>query len=71
MNIYAEEDTKVKFTGCSESQRKWGSYDGNWDDLKEGEIYTIDYTDVHSSHTRVYLKGYKGCFNSVCFEDIT
>jgi len=68
MDIHAEEGTKVKFIGASESQRNWGSYTGNWDDLKKGKKYIIDHTEVHSSHTKVYLKGINGNFNSVCFK---
>ncbi len=68
MNIYAKEGTKVKFTGASEAQRNWGSYTGNYDELVVGKKYIIDHTEVHSYHTKVYLKGIKGCFNSVCFK---
>lgn len=71
MNIYAKKRTKVKFTGASESQKNWGSYTGNYDDLIEGNEYLIDHTEVHSSHTKVYIEGIEGNFNSVCFENIT
>ncbi len=37
--------------------------------LKQGEFYTVDRTEVHSSTTDVYLKEFPGVrFNSVCLE---
>lgn len=38
--------------------------------LSEGMIYTVDFTDVGSWHTDVYLKEFPGKpFNSVLFEE--
>lgn len=61
---------KVKFIGCSEDQIRWGSNDDPNNILKIGEIYELDKKEVHSWHTKYYLKGVKGKFNSVCFEEI-
>ena len=71
MNIYSPKGTKVMFdmpeAGYPYDQKK----------LKEqglivGKIYTIDYTDVFSSSTDVYLVGFPGVnFNSVNFGKIS
>jgi hypothetical protein len=59
---------KMKYTGCSDEQVRWG---GNADPrglLVEGEEYEIEKTEVHPWHTKVKLKGFDGWFNSVCFD---
>ena len=61
---------KVKYTGCSDDQIKWGGHDDPKDILKIGEIYEVAKREVHSWHTKVFLVGIKGNFNSVCFEPI-
>jgi len=58
----------VTFTGCTESQLSWGSYTGNPTELVIGERYMIEKIEVHSWHTKVWLKNVDGSFNSVCFE---
>ena len=60
---------KVKFTGCSEAQAKWGSCTGNHNSLSIGTTYELDHTEPHSWHTKVFLVGVEGSFNSVCFEE--
>lgn len=60
----------VKFTGCDELQHRWGSHTGNFKDLTIGEIYTVKCVEVHSWHTKVFLEGSEGSFNSVCFEEV-
>lgn len=65
IDIYAPQDTKVKYTGR-------GGYDHHKEYankyLKVDEIYTIDRTDVGGWHTDVYLKEVPGkAFNSVHF----
>ena len=63
MNIYAIKGHEVR--GIPES-----SYFGN-SNIVEDTIYTIDYTNVHSSSTDVYLLEFPGkVFNSVLFEDV-
>lgn len=69
MNIYAESGDKVVYTGASEDQI---SYVGATDPrslLVEGQVYTIDHTDVHSYFTYVYLEEVDGEFNSCMFKD--
>jgi hypothetical protein len=48
------------------------SYGGNCDPvglLELGRMYEVDYADVRSSRTSVYLKGFPGkSFNSVWFD---
>lgn len=68
MDIYSKEGTKVGYTGK-------GGYDSDKEHankyLKVGEIYTVDYTDVGSYHTNVYLKEFLNkSFNSVHFVNI-
>ena len=59
---------KVTFTGCSEEQRKWGSYTGDISKLKVGNKYKVKDVEIHTWHTKVFLEGIEGSFNSVCFE---
>ena len=66
-NIYADEGTKVRYTGE-------GGHDSHKDfankHLKRGEVYTIDHTDVGNWHTDVYLQEMPDkAFNSVHFEE--
>ena len=69
MNIEAESGHKVRFIGESDSQVKWGGNDDPRNCLKEGEIYTVDHTEIHSWHTKVYLQEVGGRFPSAAFED--
>lgn len=70
MNIYALEGhrVKVRYTDMGydyqiERARKY---------LTIGEIYTVEYTEVHSESTEVFLKEVPDIsFNSACFEDVT
>lgn len=71
MNIYAEPGTKVKFVeqNVSESSITYRGDDDPRGVLFVGQEYIIDHTEVHSYHTKVFLKGYPGkSFNSVWFE---
>ena len=68
MNIYAEHGDKVKFSvpdaGYSYNREQCKKH------LELGKVYTIDYTEVISYHTDVYLVEIPGiAFNSVNFED--
>jgi len=39
--------------------------------LKLGETYDVERIEVHSCHTKIFLKGYPGiAFNSVWFEEV-
>lgn len=65
IDIYAEEGTKVKYTGKN-------GYDSDKEHankyLKVGEIYTIDYMIVNGWNTEIYLKEMPNeVFNSVHF----
>jgi hypothetical protein len=60
---------KLIFKGCSEEQRKWGSHTGDPNELVVDKSYEEDYREVHTWHTKVFLRGIKGSFNSVCFEE--
>lgn len=70
MNIYTESGTIVRFVGATPASTRFGSCDDPTGILIEGNTYEVDYTDVHSMHTKVHLVGIEGAFNSVQFEDI-
>lgn len=68
MNIYAKEGHKVVTEhldwGYNLDSEKANKF------LVKGQVYTIEYTDVHSWNTDVYLKEFPNIsFNSVHFED--
>jgi hypothetical protein len=72
MDIYAKEGTKVKYIEdyVSNENVKWGTHTDPRGVLTDGETYIIDKTEVHSWHTKVFLKGYEDKpFNSVWFKD--
>jgi hypothetical protein len=61
---------KVKFIeeNVLQEQIDWGSCADPRDILEVGKEYELDYADVHSSHTEVFLKDFpKLSFNSVWF----
>lgn len=60
----------VKFTGCSKDQHAWGNHTGDFTKLTVGERYTVERVEVHSFHTKVFLEGIDGSFNSVCFKAV-
>ena len=70
MNIYAKEGDKVVFLGSDEEINKWGNCDNPNNLLVIGDTYTVDYTEVHSWHTKVFLKEVTGNFNSNLFDDV-
>lgn len=53
---------------ASKEQIRWGGHSSP-DLLVVGKSYEVERIEVHSCHTRVYLVGIKGYFNSVWFED--
>lgn len=59
---------KAIFVGCSEEQLRFGCNTGDPSCLIPGAIYEVVAQEVHSCHTKYYLDGYEGSFNSVCFE---
>ena len=62
---------KVRYIGASEAQVNYGSNDDPRGLLKEGKIYTLQRKEVHSYHTKYYLKEFPGKkFNSICFEEV-
>jgi hypothetical protein len=58
---------KVKFVDASDEQVKWGNNDDPREVLSIDGIYEVEDVEVHSWHTKLYLKGIKGRFNSVHF----
>jgi len=66
MSIYSEEDDLVVYkypnNGYDHDQQTARKY------LNIDQVYTVDFTDVHSSSTDVYLKDFPNVsFNSVQF----
>jgi hypothetical protein len=55
----------------SDFENNWGSCDPIKGNLEVGKVYTVDRIEVHSWHTKVYLKEMPGkVFNSVHFEKV-
>jgi len=61
---------KVRYTGSIEEQVRWGNNDNPVGILIEGDTYFVERVEVHTWHTKLYLRGVYGKFNSVCFEKI-
>ena len=62
---------KVKFTGASDSQATFGNCDDPRGLLVVGRTYILQRKEVHSWHTKYYLKEFPNKqFNSVCFEEV-
>ena len=60
---------KVKYTGASDDQVRWGSNDDPRKYLVEGEYYTLIKREEHPWHTKYILEEFpEKKFNSVCFE---
>lgn len=55
--------------GASDAQVQWGGNDDPRGVLEPGVAYEVDKQEVHSWHTKIYLKGFPGKkFNSVHFD---
>jgi hypothetical protein len=68
MPINAAPGTKVMFRQSNRDQVRWGGNDDPALVCYTGGIYTVDHTEIHSQHTKVYLKEFPGKkFNSVSF----
>ncbi len=64
---FEEGDVVVYSEEASDEQVKWGSNDDPRKLLELNKSYEIESVEVHSWHTKLYLKGIKGKFNSVNF----
>lgn len=60
----------VKFIGCSKEQIAWGNNDDPNLVLFVGDKYYVEHVEIHSTHTKLTLRGIYGRFNSVCFENV-
>lgn len=60
----------VRFTkqDVDEAQIKWGNHRDPRGVLEAGRAYEVARVEEHSWHTRIYLVGVDGYFNSVWFE---
>jgi len=70
MDIHAKRGHKVRFVECSDEQVNYGGHADPRKVLKIGEVYEVDHTEVGNWKTDVFLVGFDGGFNSVCFEDV-
>ncbi len=61
---------KVRYTGSIEEQVRWGNNDNPAGVLIEGDVYYVERVEIHTWHTKLYLRGVYGKFNSVCFEKV-
>ena len=61
---------KVKYIGTDDDQVRWGSNNDPRGLLEIGNIYEVEKEEVHTWHTKLYLKGINGRFNSVSFKEI-
>jgi len=62
---------EVRYLGSTEEQVRWGSNDNPKGLLFEGNVYYVERVEIHSWHTKLYLRGIRGGkFNSVCFEKV-
>ena len=71
MDIHSPKGTKVVYLGGADnSSINWGSHDDPRGVLLEGHTYTVDRTEVHTWHTKVYLQEFPNKhFNSVWFDE--
>lgn len=71
MDIHSPKGTRVRFTGCdNEEQIKWGNHTDPRGLLDLETTYTVERTEVHTWHTRVFLERFPGkYFNSGWFEE--
>ena len=53
----------------SDKQATWAGCDDPRGILTLGHIYTLEYVDIHSYHTKLKLVGVEGLFNSILFAD--
>lgn len=65
---HESEKKHVIFRGCTEEQKRWGNNTGDVSSLIVGCRYVVEREEVHSWHTKIFLVGREGSFNSVCFD---
>lgn len=58
---------RLTYLGAIDAQVNWGSNTDPRGLLVEGMEYEVEKVEVHSWHTKVYLKGIDGKFNSSHF----
>ena len=61
---------EVRYIGCSTAQVRWANHADPRGVLKDSATYIVEDVSVHSWHTEVYLVGFSGHFNFVCFEKV-
>jgi len=61
---------KLIFKECNNSQANWGSGKDPREYLTLGKVYNLDYIEVHTNHSLIYLENFTFGFNSVCFEGV-
>ena len=59
---------KLKYLGnATNAQIRWGNHNDPRNLLEKNNMYDVDKIEIHSWHTKVFLKGYSGSFNSIWF----
>ena len=61
---------EVKYVGCYSAQIKWGGHTDPRGVLKGSATYIVESVSVRSWHTKIYLAGFTGHFNSACFKKV-
>ena len=62
---------KLRYVGADDDQVRWGGNDDPRGILEIGEVYEVIDVDVHTYHTKIYLKNFPNlAFNSVHFNEV-
>ena len=59
-----------KIKCISDYENSWGGCEPIKGNLEVGKVYEVEDIEVHTWHTKIYLKGFPKPFNSVHFENI-
>jgi len=71
MDIYSPSGSKVRFEHSTDAQVSWGSHDDPDKHLERGKTYTVLRTEVHSMHTKLYLREFPELkFNTCSFSNV-
>jgi hypothetical protein len=60
----------VEYIGATIEQIHWGNNDDPRGLCRLGEVYEVEWTQMHSWHTKMKLVEFKWVFNSVSFVDV-
>ena len=60
----------MEYVGATIDQIRWGSNDDPRIVFEKGEILEVEWSEMHSWHTKVKIVGMPGIYNSVSFKDV-